>query len=337
MARLPQPGHKAFTLIELLVVIAIIAILIALLVPAVQAVREAAARAQCQNNLKQLGVAVHNFHDANRMMPCYFGAFPPNPSSYPDPVNGRVYGGWFAFLLPFMEQDNVYVLAQNSVTATGYNQPYCATYGTCTSWQTQTINGGHTVSQCTNWSGSTGCANAGIWIDGVHEVAYPTMVCPSDPTASPDGLVYGYWGGTSYLANFNAWGDPAAGLWSLPHGFTWMRDGTSNIVLFGEGFQNCDGIGRIALYSWYYHNFGLDQNNLPNTLMFQDYPDPSFTDPPGGPYLGCDSWRAQSAHKGGMNLCLADGSVRVVYPGISQQTWTNALLPRDGEILGSDW
>src|SRR4029077_14710316 len=77
--------RPAFTLIELLVVIAIIAILIALLVPAVQAVRESAARAQCQSNIKQRGLAVHSFHDVNRMMPCYFGAFPAFPSTYPSP------------------------------------------------------------------------------------------------------------------------------------------------------------------------------------------------------------------------------------------------------------
>jgi len=329
--------RQAFTLIELLVVIAIIAILIALLVPAVQAVRESAARAQCQSNLKQLGIAVHNFHDANRMMPCYFGAFPPTPSDYPDPVNGRLYGGWFTFLLPYVEQDAVYKLALNNVATSGFNQPSCTSYASCSSGSWVTVNGGHQVWQCSSYSGSsTGCNNYGIWITGVYNATYPTMDCPSDPTVSSDGTVSG-WGSTSYLANFNAWGDPSAGLWSLPHAFTWLRDGTSNTVMFGEGYTWCDNLPRLALYSWYYHNFGLDPNNNPNTLMFQDNPDPNYVDPPGGPFLGCDNWRAQSAHRGGMNVCLADGSVRVVTPAISQQTWTNALLPRDGQILGSDW
>src|SRR3984957_7139953 len=100
----PRPG---FTLIELLVVISIIAILLALLVPAVQKVREAAACLQCVNNLKQIGLALHSFHDANKQFPPGYIDGNTNPASTPDNDVGPGWG-WASFLLPYLEQGNVY-------------------------------------------------------------------------------------------------------------------------------------------------------------------------------------------------------------------------------------
>ena len=111
----PRPRPPGFTLVELLVVIAIIAILIGLILPAVQKVREAAARTQCQNNLKQIGLALHSHHQVR-------GAFPSAQDTHFHP---HYYWSWLAKILPYIEQDNIYkqitAVAWNNPTATGTN------------------------------------------------------------------------------------------------------------------------------------------------------------------------------------------------------------------------
>jgi prepilin-type N-terminal cleavage/methylation domain-containing protein len=330
--------RAGFTLIELLVVIAIIAVLIGLLVPAVQAVRESANRARCQNNLHQLAIAVHNFHSDHGTMPCYFGAMPAGSNNSP-------YGGWFAHLLPYVEENAVYQRMMDDILASGFNTP-------------QTTGGGgggggsYVPPSTTNYNGysfTTGgyytggggggtTTNHGIWLDGVHQKAFKLLQCPSDPSQQGvPGLVYGgYWGGSNYAANWNAWGNDTGAYNTPPARLTGITDGTANTILFGEHYLECDRLGRIALYSWWYQDFGLNWYGQGNTLMFQVRPLPRDYDhcPVGADC--CDNWRAQTGHSS-LQVAMADGSVRTIASAISQQTWDRAMLARDGLPLGSDW
>ena len=119
--------RHGFTLIELLVVIAIIAVLIGMLLPAVQAVRESAAKAACQNNLHQLGVAVHNYHSPMECMPPYFG-IDSKQGVYPWIDRTRPYGSWMVHLLPYMEQKPLYSRIQTDTQTYKWNEPHCDVY-----------------------------------------------------------------------------------------------------------------------------------------------------------------------------------------------------------------
>jgi hypothetical protein len=227
-----------------------------------------------------------------------------------------------------------------SVTTGGGGTPTTTTVPVTTTaynGYTWTTGGGTTTST----GGTTTTTTHGIWIDGVHQKTYKILICPSDPSVKPPvGLVYDYWGGTSYAANWNAWGNGKGSYNTPPEKLINMLDGTANTVLFGEVYMNCDRLSRIALYSWWYSDFGLDWYSNGNTLMFQVRP-----------RLGtcpdcCDNWRTQTGHQT-MQVALADGSVRSISPAISNNeswtsldqtgTWDRLLLPRDGLPLGSDY
>lgn len=308
--------RSGFTLIELLVVIAIIGVLIGLLLPAVQMVREAAARVQCANNLKQLGLATHEINDTMHVLPplCAPDGWTALRAAAPC-YNG---GPWtvFSFLLPYIEQQNVYNrLSKGDVPRTStYSGGYCG---------------------------------------GVYNVVIKTYVCPSDPSVSNGYCTTTYTGANDfaagcYGANYYIFGNPAAssdyygvqGANALPAS---VPDGLSNTVLFGEVYASCGSWGdpSFAFGSLWADSTSkwrpvICHNNVMKEAQPGYAPCYVFQVRP-QPFTNCDPARGQSGHPNGSNVALCDGSVRFVNQGVSPATWADACDPRDGLVLGPDW
>jgi len=290
---------RGFTLIELLVVIAIIAILIGLLLPAVQKVREAAARMSCSNNLKQLGTAIHNYASANqdRVPGGVQGGLSGNPNYPGNP--------FFFALLPFIEQDNVYRAVGQSGASWG--------------------SGGGVNGQST-------------------QVEPKTYLCPSDSThtqgARPTNP--GGWPTMSYVRNyymFDTGGgyQPQAG----GHYYTLSKytianipDGTSNTVGISERYAYLPTYDWAAL--WTHH--GQDRFHWGYSQWAPVYgpwginlPQVGYKPNQAHPYY------PNSGHSSSIQVMLMDGSVRGVTGAVSLTTWTYAIQPDDGQVLGSNW
>jgi len=360
--------RAGFTLIELLVVIAIIGVLIALLLPAVQAAREAARRSQCVNNLKQIGLAYHNYLDVNG------GGTP--PTCVDNYTNGGPEAQNFSMLtrlLPYLEQTNVY----NTINFT-----FGARWGDKLGWPTGT--GGIDIDAS---GGSYGY---------FHATAITTQIkvflCPSDPWPGGSGryningramLV----GNMNYANNiglnrgYNNWQMNGPSYLSTPWDGALMPqitlsnfvDGTSNTAIFSEwvkgqatGSPWKDGLGTvyatstpafIAPPNTPYSDWFIAATQCQNGTVTQNWgwkgewwifggtSEYSHTQPPNRRacvYGGVDGRGTQtmigasSLHPGGVNVLFADGSVKFVKNTVNYVPWYAIATPNGGETVGGD-
>jgi hypothetical protein len=306
----------------LLVVIAIIAILIGLLLPAVQKVREAAARVQCMNNMKQLNLATINCSDTHSgLMPPGRGGYPSHiPSSNIPPANdGNL--GVLGHILPFIEQQNLYT--QALVPAGVYPK-----YGTSTGQP-------YPVPVYTMQ------ANV-FWTNPGHLSSPKPYLCPSDPSlgllSTPfPALPYFYQiGATSYGYNQQVLIDEWGG--GLPLNYPGsIPDGTSNTCLFSENFAYCT---TFNILPWFNGDNGLNDDHYSGIKNLGNGPTYSSTYfVVGATQANCtQTWYLPKVwHAGGIMVGMADGSARLVSTGVSPATWWFIMTPQGGEVLGSDW
>jgi prepilin-type N-terminal cleavage/methylation domain-containing protein/prepilin-type processing-associated H-X9-DG protein len=307
--------NSGFTLIELLVVIAIISVLIALLLPAVQKVREAANRAQCLNNLKQIGLAMHNYHDANKTLPWAVASNSPN------------YGTWQTFFLAYIEQDNIGRLYVNFGNKDRTNITYQSepNISNVTSKQIRILT-------CPSDLPTTGprppitshnyAVNYGNTpVDFNQAAGYATRHLPSF-----NGVQFG---GAPF--------DEAKGISLLE-----ITDGTSNTLLAAEVIK---GQGRDARgFSWWGHGAVFvayigPNSSSPDVIFNQSNCNPIPLNPPCiGPYSLTNPvmMGARSRHTGGVNVVMADGSCRFVPDSIRLDVWRALSTSQGGEVIASD-
>jgi prepilin-type N-terminal cleavage/methylation domain-containing protein/prepilin-type processing-associated H-X9-DG protein len=291
-----------FTLVELLVVIAIIGVLIGLLLPAVQKVREAAARASCSNNFKQLGLAMHNYHDANNGFPMCVQSIPANPTAIPP--TPAIQHAWTPFIFPYIEQGNIpynfKVNFQDPANSTA-NQTVIKTLICPSAPDPEERRGGAT---------GTIAPNDGLapidYVPFLNQINLPQPANPPNPAlVSPAASPYF---GMSILPT-----DPAyigvLGL-NVSRRIADVTDGTSNTLLLVEdaGRNQLWEMGRMTGFlSPRNANWANPRNAIQNVGY-----DPLFPTQPYGPCaINCLNFSELYAfHTGGCNVVMTDGSVR---------------------------
>ncbi|WP_435008501.1 DUF1559 domain-containing protein [Tundrisphaera lichenicola] len=364
--------RKGFTLIELLVVIAIIAVLIALLLPAVQAAREAARRAQCANNLKQIGLALHNYHSVNGSLP---------PGAAINAASGGLYASWGAnmsaqaMLLPFIEQGPLFNAANFNYMAEfdgGVNTTFALTIVAGYLCPSDPNNAARINTN--NYAGSIGSTtdsmasidNSMTWNVGsappgaftgstglfATAVAYGLNSCTdgtSNTIAYSEALVgdskaRSVFGPSTtppsrYRGNM-VYGASPADLTNRPH------DAFSNPALVMTLLERCISTFRtsdtmIGDHRGYRWSHGITGYSLFNTIQTPN--DPQFPFGAcrldGGPNNYPDtgfSWGANSSHPGGVNVAMGDGSVKFIKNSIARNVWWSLGTKAGGEVIGAD-
>ncbi|WP_437188089.1 DUF1559 domain-containing protein [Planctomicrobium sp. SH668] len=312
------PRRKTgFTLIELLVVIAIIAVLIALLLPAVQQAREAARRSQCKNNLKQLGLALHNYHDTANVLP-----FASTYATY-DAI-GAYRHTWVEFILPYIDQAPLF----QKINFSQHNN--------------EGDNGAliralyFPVLTCpSNPHGNTGQTTAGNNFDAMSTPTQPLHYAASGGSYRPDAIP------VDCITGANTYCDSGDALWpdSHRHGgprhpglfagrgitkinFAMAADGTSNTMLLAErNAESCHWGGAFSF-------------NFPGGYTGMKPNSPTRTTDTMLWYRNCGF---ASHHVGGLHAVFADGSVKFISNNIDFRSWCLLGDKADGQVVANDF